>query len=175
MKIAALISRLLLGLIFLVFGLNGFLNFIPMPPPTGVAGQFFGAIFASRYWVVIFGIQILGGLLLLINRFVPLALTLLGPSHREYLFLSRADGAGGASVGHCGGDSVDHPRGAEQAALRGNLCSTRGIMRQCLTAIERRGHSMEIGVDKFRSGYFGSGHWSDHRSGGPDGTSAGRN
>jgi putative oxidoreductase len=79
MKIAALISRLLLGLIFLVFGLNGFLNFIPMPPPTGVAGQFFGAIFVSHYYVVIFGIQVLGGLLLLINRFVPLALALLAP------------------------------------------------------------------------------------------------
>jgi hypothetical protein len=68
-----------LGLIFLVFGLNGFLHFIPMPPPTGVAGQFFGAIFASHYWVVIFGVQVIGGVLLLINRFVPLALVLLGP------------------------------------------------------------------------------------------------
>ena len=46
MKITSLIARLLLGLIFLVFGLNGFLHFIPMPPPTGIAGQFFGAIFA---------------------------------------------------------------------------------------------------------------------------------
>jgi putative oxidoreductase len=79
MKIAALISRLLLGSIFVVFGLNGFLHFIPMPPPTGVAAQFFGALFASRYWVVIFGLQIVGGLLLLLNRFVPLALVLLAP------------------------------------------------------------------------------------------------
>lgn len=79
MKIASVIARVLLGLIFLVFGLNGFLHFIPMPPPTGVAGQFFGAIFASHYWVVIFGIQVLGALLLLVNRFVPLALVLLGP------------------------------------------------------------------------------------------------
>ena len=79
MKIAALISRLLLGLIFVVFGLNGFLNFIHMPPPTGVAAQFFGAIFASHYYVVIFGIQVIGGLLLLLNRFVPLALVLLAP------------------------------------------------------------------------------------------------
>jgi putative oxidoreductase len=79
MKTAATISRLLLGLIFVVFGLNGFLHFIPMPPPTGVAGQFFDAIFASRYWVVIFGVQLIGGLLLLLNRFVPLALVLLGP------------------------------------------------------------------------------------------------
>jgi len=79
MKIASLIARLLLGLIFLIFGLNGFLNFIHMPPPTGVAAQFFGAIFASHYYIVIFAVQVLGGLLLLINRFVPLALVILGP------------------------------------------------------------------------------------------------
>ena len=79
MKIASLIARILLGLIFLVFGLNGFLHFIPMPPPTGVAGQFFGSIFVSHYWVVICGVQVLGGLLLLFNRFVPLALVILGP------------------------------------------------------------------------------------------------
>jgi putative oxidoreductase len=79
MKIAALIARLLLGLTFLIFGLNGFLHFIPMPPPTGLAAQFFGAIFASHYWVVIFGLQVIGGVLLLLNRFVPLALVLLAP------------------------------------------------------------------------------------------------
>src|ERR1700730_3182390 len=79
MKTAFLIARLLLGLIFLVFGLNGFLHFIPMPPPTGVAGQFFGAIFASRYWVVIFGVQIIRALLLLINRYLPPPLGVLGP------------------------------------------------------------------------------------------------
>jgi putative oxidoreductase len=79
MKIASSIARLLLGLIFLVFALNGFLNFIPLPPPTGLAGQFMGALFASNYWVVIFGVQAIGGLLLLANRFVPLALVLLGP------------------------------------------------------------------------------------------------
>ena len=80
MKIASTIARYLLGLIFLVFGLNGFLHFIPMPPPKGLpAQQFGGAIFASHYWVVIFGIQVLGGVLLLVNRFVVLALVLLGP------------------------------------------------------------------------------------------------
>lgn len=79
MKIASVIARYLLGLIFLVFGLNGFLHFIPMPAPNGLAAQFGGAIFASHYWVVIFGIQVLGALLLLLNRFVVLALVLLGP------------------------------------------------------------------------------------------------
>jgi putative oxidoreductase len=79
MKIASTISRYLLGLIFLTFGLNGFLHFIPMPPPTGVAGQFFGALFISRFYIVIFLLQILPALMLLANRYVPLALTILGP------------------------------------------------------------------------------------------------
>ena len=80
MKIASVIARYLLGLIFLVFGLNGFLHFIPMPPPKGaLAAQFGGAIFASHYWVVVFSIQVIGGVLLLVNRFVVLALMLLGP------------------------------------------------------------------------------------------------
>jgi putative oxidoreductase len=79
MKTVALISRLLLGLVFLVFGLNGFLHFIPMPPPTGIAAQFFTAIFVSKYWVVIFALQVLGGLLLLFNRYVSLALVILAP------------------------------------------------------------------------------------------------
>jgi len=79
MKILANISRLLLGLIFFVFGLNGFLNFIPMPPPTGVAGQFLGAMFVSKYLLVVSGLQVISGALLLINRYVPLGLTILGP------------------------------------------------------------------------------------------------
>jgi putative oxidoreductase len=77
MKITSTIARYLLGLIFLTFGLNGFLNFIPMPPPTGVAGQFFGALFVSRFYVVIFLAQIVSAVLLLVNRYVPLALTIL--------------------------------------------------------------------------------------------------
>jgi putative oxidoreductase len=86
MKIASLIARLLLGLIFVVFGLNGFLHFIPMPPPAGVAGQFMGALFASPYWKVIFFVQTLGGLIMLSNRFVPLGLVLLGPVIVNILF-----------------------------------------------------------------------------------------
>ena len=79
MRTASAIARFLLGTVFLVFGLNGFLHFIPAPPPPGVAGQFAGAIFSSGYWVVIFVLQAIVGILLLVNRFVPLALTLLGP------------------------------------------------------------------------------------------------
>jgi hypothetical protein len=79
MKNMYLISRLLLGLIFTVFGLNGFHPFIPMPPPSGVAAQFLGALFVSHYLAVVFAVQLAGGILLLVNRYVPLALTLLGP------------------------------------------------------------------------------------------------
>jgi putative oxidoreductase len=77
MKITSTIARYLLGLIFLTFGLNGFLHFIPMPPPTGVAAQFFGVLFVSRFYVVVFLAQIVPAVLLLVNRYVPLALTIL--------------------------------------------------------------------------------------------------
>jgi len=80
MKIVILIARLLLVLVFVVFGLNGFLNFLNMGPmPTGLAGQFIGALVLSHYFWVVAALQIVGGLLLLVNRFVPLALVLLGP------------------------------------------------------------------------------------------------
>src|SRR3981081_3500227 len=80
MKILTLIARLLLGLAFLVFGLNGFLNFLSMGPmPSGLAGQFIGALILSHYYWVVAALQIVGGALLLVNRFVPLGLVLLGP------------------------------------------------------------------------------------------------
>lgn len=80
MRIAAHIARVLLGLMFLVFGLNGFLHFISQPPPpAGTASQFLGALGASHYMVPVFALQLIGGVLLLANRFVPLALVLLGP------------------------------------------------------------------------------------------------
>ena len=80
MKIVTLVARLLLGLLFLVFGLNGFLNFLSMGPmPTGLAGQFIGALVLSHYFWVVAALQVVGGALLLVNRFVPLGLVFLGP------------------------------------------------------------------------------------------------
>ena len=79
MKTASTIARYLAGVIFVVFGLNGFLNFIPLPPPGGIAGQFMGALYASHYLWVIFAFQLVAGLLLLINRYVPLAVAILAP------------------------------------------------------------------------------------------------
>src|SRR6267142_1039617 len=79
MRTASVIARYLAGVIFLVFGLNGFLHFIPLPPPEGIAGQFMGALYVSHYLWVIFAFQVVAGLLLLVNRYVPLAVALLAP------------------------------------------------------------------------------------------------
>jgi uncharacterized membrane protein YphA (DoxX/SURF4 family) len=76
-----LIARILMGLIFFVFGLNGFLHFIPQPKtmPDG-AMAFFGALMNTHYMLpLIMGTQVLCGALLLANRFVPLALALIAP------------------------------------------------------------------------------------------------
>src|SRR4029077_19846128 len=79
MKTVSVIARYLAGVVFLVFGLNGFLNFIPLPPPGGVAGQFMAALYASHYLWVIFSFQVVAAVLLLINRYVLLALAVVAP------------------------------------------------------------------------------------------------
>jgi len=80
MKIVVLIARILLGLLFFVFGLNGFLHFMPMGPmPAGDAGQFIAVMFHSHWIVFVSAVQVIGGALLLIGRYVPLGLILLGP------------------------------------------------------------------------------------------------
>ena len=78
MRIVEIVARYLLGIIFTVFGLNGFLNFIHQPPlPNPLALQFFIAISASHFSVFFFAVQLIAGLLLLSGYFVPLALVLL--------------------------------------------------------------------------------------------------
>ncbi len=79
MKIAVLVARILLGLTFLVFGLNGFLDFLHMPMPPGPAGQYMGVLFMSHYLQVVFLVEVIGGVLLLSGQFIPLGVVLLGP------------------------------------------------------------------------------------------------
>jgi putative oxidoreductase len=80
MKIATIIVRVLLGLVFFVFGLNGFLEFIPVKQwPTGLAGQFVTVLMQSHYGLFVSGFQLIGGALLLIGLYIPLALAILGP------------------------------------------------------------------------------------------------
>jgi putative oxidoreductase len=80
MKVLTIIARVLLGLIFLVFGLNGFLHFLHLPPPTNpLAVQYYSALAITGYLAVVFALEIIAGLLLLSGFFVPLGLTILGP------------------------------------------------------------------------------------------------
>src|SRR5881397_4338691 len=80
MKAATIIARVLLGLMFVVFGSNIFFHFIPMPPQKpSLATDFSKALMESHYIYVVGLLQVIGGLLLLIGRYVPLGLTLLGP------------------------------------------------------------------------------------------------
>ena len=73
-------ARIFLGLIFFVFGLNGFLHFLPNPPLPDAAGAFMGALSKTGYmFPLIKGTEVLGGLLLLSGRLVPLGLLLLAP------------------------------------------------------------------------------------------------
>jgi putative oxidoreductase len=73
------VARVLLGALFLMFGLNFFLHFLKMPMPTGDAGTYMGVLFMHHFLYVVGALQVIGGLLLLVGRFVPLGLVLLGP------------------------------------------------------------------------------------------------
>ena len=74
------VTRIALGLVFFVFGANGFLHFIPQPPSPPAAGAFLGALAASGYlFPLLKTTEVVAGALLLAGRYVPLALTLLAP------------------------------------------------------------------------------------------------
>ena len=79
MKQAILVARILLGLMFFVFGLNGILHFIHAEMPPGDAGLFAGIMASHGYMAVVAVLQMIGGLLLLVGRYVPLGLTILAP------------------------------------------------------------------------------------------------
>ena len=79
MKNVVLIARILLGVIFVAFGLNAFLHFLPKPMPPGIAGQFVGAMFQSHFILFVSTLEIISGALLLVNFYVPLALAILAP------------------------------------------------------------------------------------------------
>ncbi len=80
MRYLPVIARVLLGLVFFVFGLNFFFHFIPAPPPPPAAGAFAGALAATGYlFYLLKTFEILSGIALLAGRFVPLALTVLAP------------------------------------------------------------------------------------------------
>jgi putative oxidoreductase len=79
-SIATVIFRSLLGLVFVVFGLNKFLHFIPNPAEPPAAMDFFGALFRTGYFIpLLASTEIVSGALLLIGFLVPFALVLIAP------------------------------------------------------------------------------------------------
>ena len=79
MKNVVIVARILLGIIFVAFGLNAFLHFLPKPMPPGIAGQFVGAMFQSHFILFVSTLEVISGALLLANFYVPLALAILAP------------------------------------------------------------------------------------------------
>ncbi|WP_260735540.1 DoxX family membrane protein [Tunturiibacter lichenicola] len=79
MKIAVVIARILLGLVFLVFGLNNFFHFMPNQPIPGDAGVLAGVLFRHGWFTFHGLLEVIAGILLLVGRYVPVALVLLGP------------------------------------------------------------------------------------------------
>lgn len=78
MKIVSMIARYLLGIIFTVLGLNGFFHFIPSPTfPPGYLMEFFTAFVGSGFCIMVFGVQVICGILLLLDLYVPLAIVAL--------------------------------------------------------------------------------------------------
>ncbi len=79
MKVLTIVAQVLVGLVFVIFGSNAFLHFLNAPLPPGPGGEFLKLLFDSHYVLFVGGVQVIGGALVLSNRFVPLGLTLLGP------------------------------------------------------------------------------------------------
>ena len=81
MKVLAIVCRVLLGLMFVVFGLNGFFHFIPLesPPPDSLPGKFMGSVIASGWMPIVWGLQVVGGILVLLGVTAPIGLVILGP------------------------------------------------------------------------------------------------
>ena len=142
MKITAFIARFLLGIIFLVFGLNGFLHFIPSSPPSGTAGQFVGALFVTHYLVPIFLLQIISAVLLLVNRYVPLRADATCSDHRQHSAHPHIDASERSAFGYRRDGALD--RRVSQCPLR--LRRSLPTARCCLN---RNHQQMQIGIDSF--------------------------
>lgn len=100
MKIASMIARYLLGFVFTVFGLNGFLQFIHQPPPANpLALQFLGAVSVSHFAAFFFVVQTVAGLMLLSGYFIPLALVLLAAEIYNILAYHLTMDPGGIGAG----------------------------------------------------------------------------
>lgn len=79
MKVASTIARVLLGVIFVFFGANLVHPFLKQTMPPGPAGQFLAGLYVTHFLILVGLFQVIGGLLMLIGRYVTLGLVILGP------------------------------------------------------------------------------------------------
>ena len=98
MKYAVLVARMLLGLIFVVFGANHIVPFLPMPAMAGDAGTFATILNVHKYLAFVGLLEVIAGLLLLVGRYVPIALTILGPIIVNILLFSALIEHGGLAI-----------------------------------------------------------------------------
>ncbi len=99
MKIASLVSRYLLGFVYVVFGLNGFLNFIPLPAFTGNPAEFMKVIYSTGFLHFVKGLEIVAGLTLLSNQFARLGAIILMPISINVLLFHAVIEAGNPVMG----------------------------------------------------------------------------
>jgi hypothetical protein len=155
MKIVAIIARMLLGLMFLVFGLNPFLKFLPMPPLEGVWGQFLGALVVSHYMWFVGAVQVISGALFLIGEVRSTSDCVERPSDRQHNCLPLDNAAQRGTAGGSGddmlGDSVlvlpcfvCAPVGAKSLALDNTLLGSCGIcVPACVQTAKCFGNSVQ--------------------------------
>jgi len=128
-KIAVLIARILLGLMFCLFGLNGFFSFLPAQMPPGVAGQFLTSLMTSHYVYLVAATQLLSGILLLINRYVVFRAGAACARDREHRDLSPDNATGDGAAG----DTGDAPLDLFVLVVSGALCMSVGPEGECLS------------------------------------------
>ena len=131
MKYAVLIARILLGLAFVVFGANILFPFLPMPAQTPSDGTTWSMIMMAHKYMAFIGLcQIVGGLLVLVGRFVPLGLTILAPVLVNILLFHRD---ARRRQGRCAGHHPQHSGNFSALCLSTQLLqSVRRLARPCL-------------------------------------------
>ncbi len=95
MKFAVIGARVLLGLVFVVFGLNGFFHFIEPPEMNEAAGALMGALVGTGYFMAVVKlVEVVSGVMILTDKYLPLGLVLLAPVSVNillfHLFLDRS-------------------------------------------------------------------------------------
>ena len=138
MHIAALIARVLLGLVFLVFGLNGFLNFLPPGPlPEGPAGQFLGALIQSHYVYPVSALQLVGDHLWVLHHLAHIV-----PNNRIQLI--GGNESGGAMLLPIGGNRRQFASASVVLVLRIGMTGASGAAQVASSAADQAAQQVRV-------------------------------